>query len=1102
MRPVKLTMQAFGSYGKLTQIDFQEPNQNLFLITGDTGAGKTTIFDAIVFALYGEASSGTNKKDGVVLQSQFVELNVEPFVELVFAEGVGENRQIYTVRRVPRHLKLLTRGAGKNSGTREITGSVSLIMPDGTEYPQKEADSKLNEILGLTKNQFMQVAMIAQGEFMELLRAKSDDKKVIFRKLFNTELYQNIVDELMNRKRSLEKEIAQIKTVCQTETSHVVIPETYEKSQELEGLKKQIKNGEIVVMETFLTELETLCSTLENRVKETQKELKACAKLRDEKRDLYTRARQLVSLFQQLGEAEKALEECQKMAEEMKEQEILCAQIRSAYEVKNEHVRYQDALKTMQDHENALLFQKEQKPSLEDVAKTDSEQEKQAKEQAEQELQSYTIIYERVKAELDLGKKIKAGMLEKQKREDTLEAVGKQVKKAKKTQEDLEIQEKQWKERAEQLSDVTAEIATWKAECERYKTLEAERIQLENQNKNKEKQQQFAEQKKTEYAKISHLYEMKNQEYESLRRTFLDEQAGFLAMELRPGKPCPVCGSLEHPTPCKTSCIHEEITREMLDQLEKEATDLRGKQEHAASDSKVAVKLLESLEAEWEENLQKLWAMVLKEQGNTRQEQESIRQGKENIPEHQACTLKKQDNIQQNQKSISADSLSKKTLEQLSEILSTWYQNLNARGKDLQAEKKELEKLQKALTSLEEKKQNAKTTLETTNETLTEAISSLKSITRLLEELENSRKYPSEEVARQEYTAAREKNKAAQAKAEAAQENANVSVKAFHNCETLILRYESELPQLKKTCEDRQKNYTEIMEKLDMPEAKWKELSGLHTREEADHLQNRIDGWKQKKTAAQAAHDAARKAIGDQSRPEMERLEQEMKEAQLQLDTIQKQLENCKEQYKTDKDALDVLKPKLEDRGKIIEKHTKLETLYKLLSGNMSGNRMDLETFVQRYYLEKILLAANRRFADMSAGQFELRMVDAENAGKGKNRGLDLMVYSNVTGKEREVRTLSGGESFMAALSLALGMADQIQESSAAIHLDVMFVDEGFGSLDEHSREQAVKVLQELAGGSKLIGIISHVTELKQEIEDQLIVSKDEKGSHVKWQIS
>ena len=132
-------------------------------MTGDTGAGKTTIFDALVFALYGEASSSTNKKDGVVLQSQYAELNVEPFVELVFSEGTGENSLLYTVRRVPRHLKLLTRGAGKNTGSREVPGAVSPIMPDGTEYPQKEADSKLGRSSVLPKASLCKVAMIASG---------------------------------------------------------------------------------------------------------------------------------------------------------------------------------------------------------------------------------------------------------------------------------------------------------------------------------------------------------------------------------------------------------------------------------------------------------------------------------------------------------------------------------------------------------------------------------------------------------------------------------------------------------------------------------------------------------------------------------------------------------------------------------------------------------------------------------------------------------------------------------------------------------------------------------------------------------------------------
>ena len=205
---------------------------------------------------------------------------------------------------------------------------------------------------------------------------------------------------------------------------------------------------------------------------------------------------------------------------------------------------------------------------------------------------------------------------------------------------------------------------------------------------------------------------------------------------------------------------------------------------------------------------------------------------------------------------------------------------------------------------------------------------------------------------------------------------------------------------------------------------------------------------------------------------------------------------------KTNVKVYHTLAPKMEEHKTIINQYTKLDTLYKLISGNVTGSRMDLETYVQRYYLEKILYAANHRLYDMSAGQFELQMYELEEAGEGTNKGLDLMVYSTVTRKVREVRTLSGGESFMAALSLALGMADQIQEASAAINLDIMFIDEGFGSLDEHSRNQAIKVLQEMAGSSRLIGIISHVTELKHEIEDQLIVTRDETGSHVTWQIS
>ena len=269
-----------------------------------------------------------------------------------------------------------------------------------------------------------------------------------------------------------------------------------------------------------------------------------------------------------------------------------------------------------------------------------------------------------------------------------------------------------------------------------------------------------------------------------------------------------------------------------------------------------------------------------------------------------------------------------------------------------------------------------------------------------------------------------------------------------------------------------------------------------------DRLQAELENYGKRKASAQGRIEAAKEAVGDRERPKTEELVKALEEAEDALAGSQKVLEQNRTHLRADSEVLKALTAQQEERSSVVTEHTRLESLYSRLSGKVPGARMDIETYVQRYYLERILAAANRRFREMSAGQFELRMYDIDKAGEGRNRGLDLMVYSEVTGKEREVRTLSGGESFMAALSLALGMADQIQASSAAINLDVMFIDEGFGSLDDHARSQAVKVLQRMAGGAKLIGIISHVTELKNEMEDQLLVTKDEHGSRVRWQIS
>lgn len=237
-----------------------------------------------------------------------------------------------------------------------------------------------------------------------------------------------------------------------------------------------------------------------------------------------------------------------------------------------------------------------------------------------------------------------------------------------------------------------------------------------------------------------------------------------------------------------------------------------------------------------------------------------------------------------------------------------------------------------------------------------------------------------------------------------------------------------------------------------------------------------------------------------EEKPDIQKLKVELdrifKEAENQIQ-IHHEMERI---VKQNENVFYQLKENHQKRNEVISLQMRYEKLYRKLSGTMSKDaKMDIETFVQRYYLKQILVKANRRFEKLSAYQFHLVLKDLDDFGKVRNEGLDLMVHSLITNQYRDVSSLSGGESFMAALSLALGMADQIQETQGALHLNMMFIDEGFGSLDQVSLQQAIRILKEMATEEKCIGIISHVSELKGQIEQQLVVSKNEKGSRAKW---
>ena len=1071
MRPLKLKMQAFGSYGRETVIDFTKPEQNLFLITGDTGAGKTTIFDAIVFALYGEASSTSNKKEGVVLQSQYAELNIEPYVEMEFMEG--EER--YTIRRVPRHLKTVTRGAAKGKGTREITGSVTLFMPDGTEYPSKETNAKLQEITGLTKSQFMQVAMIAQGEFMELLRAKSDDKKKIFRKLFNTEMYEQIVNELGNRKRNMEREIAVIRTRCQSETARIKF--SGDKAEEknpgddeislcekrLEELKKRVSDGEIVVMPELTEVLERYLVILDNQLKKAQKLYEDAAEIRDKKRDIYIEAQQLQSLFIQRKQTEEELEEYRKQSFEMENKEKLAGSVSDAWEIKTFYDFWKAGQEDAERVRTAFETQTERLPGLmeEEEGMIQEEQKKQKELETVQE--EYTRTLEKAEKAIQLFGQIKETKKKMDMGKELLEKARIKEEADKKAFEVLENREKALRDRSEQLADAGEKLAVCQSQMKEINGMTADLKALSSIYKEQKTYEKKIEELKEKYKEARASYEKKHGEYEKKRQNFLDAQAGFLASELMEGMPCPVCGSTEHPRPCVMKKEHSEFTREGMDLLEKETEKLRAEQENLSAEVKSNTDLRDVKKQDFDESFNRL--------------KNRMRENIQALPEEFSPG-------------------------QGQELIRQWMKEVQENGIKYQRDWEELQSVQKQMKDLEEEKPAVRKQMEISAEQVREARIAYESAKAEFQSYSFSSDFESEEAAKKtEAEAARKKERFTEDYniARAAREKAGTE---RSNTETLIKKYRAELPAAEAEEEKRKKNYESMAEGKEMAESQWKSLTDIYEKQMTEQLRKEVQVFREGKKAAEGKAQSLTAAIGNRKPPVMADIQKETEDAEHRLKSAESLRDQIRSVYKDNKEADHILSPMLQERQKLVEEHGRIDHLYRLVSGNVSGSRMDLETYVQRYYLEKILYAANRRFRDMSAGQFELRMYNLEKAGEGKNRGLDLMVYSAVTGKEREVRTLSGGESFMAALALALGMADQIQESSVAINLDMMFIDEGFGSLDEHSRNQAVKVLLEMAEGSKLIGIISHVIELKQEIEDQLIVTKDESGSHVKWQIS
>lgn len=1071
MKPILLTMQAFGSYGEKTEIDFQKGG-DFFLISGDTGSGKSTIFDAMMFALYGEVSTvGINKdkKKNEKLDemlSQFVDVQkTKPYASLIFTAYQHGQEETYTVRRTPRYARPAKRGDAKLQDERE---TVELLMPDGSQYPGKlsETNRKIEELVGLTADQFRKVVMIAQGEFMDFLRANSDKKTELLRDLLKTRYYDDLTNKLQKQAGEKKKAAQTQRTKLSLIAANAVtegLPE--EDAQPLEAAKGTVitaKELQPEQVDTLAEVLSGVCARLQIQQGELARQQTAAQNDRDECMKRIEAAQPLMQRFKELEDAEKTLQDCVAQAAEIEKKRGLIGKIRDAWAIEPKYQRMKDARDALTNAQTELAAKQQELPQLKQTA-TDA---KVRHQQTEKTKDAATTQCAEVETKVEKALKTFDALEEAEKALRQVEEADAKAKvnaeSAKKALDDFKNQEDAWRTQEAELQGAEAAYEVCKQQNQQYRNLYQALKDLHGSQKDVQEKARQAAAAKDAYASATQKYQREQKAYDDYRLTFLNAQAGLLARELAPGKPCPVCGALEHPAPCQLTQENQQLNREELERRRKAADDAAKAQEEKAKESESAqVKLTERQKAA-EEAEKKLV--------------ENAKNIRENVPMATAADVEA--------------------------MLQAWLPELQSASKSVQAKVKTLDDVRKNLDGakaerekLEKAAAEAQETAKSTENEKTTAATAL--------DIHKKELFGSAYRTREDAVAQRVQAEAALKQAKAAENQAKDDERQAHDaeaaCETRIRRLNEEMPQKQANAEEFNQQYQQTMAEKSLDEAQWKSLTADYDAEEPDCLQKVVSEFDQRKSKAEGQCATAQNAIAGREKPNMEQLEAASRAAQSVLKEVSDALEAAKHLHSDNAKVLKDLREGRDPLAKACQEANTAQHLSDVMAGSESGNRMNLETFVQRSYMEKILCDANRRFRDMSNGQFELKLINVEDAGEGRNKGLDLEVYSIVTGKTRSVNTLSGGESFMAALSLALGMADQIQAATAAIHLDVMFIDEGFGSLSDNARNEAVNILKEMAGKQRQIGIISHVSELKDEIENQLIVKKDDRGSHISW---
>ena len=1061
MRPIKLIISAFGPYAEtMPPIEFDRFEENgLFLICGDTGAGKTTIFDAICFALFG-ATSGTFR-DTKNLRSEYAKDGTESFVDFYFSHQGSE----YHILRKPSYIRV-----NRNGKTVEVAEEVTLYLPDGSCVERtrnvdgtKDNPGAIVQLLNMDLDRFKQIAMIAQGEFRNLLNAKTEKRTEILRTIFRTGKYKSMEFRLKDRRDACRDEGRRL---CQSIIQHfgdvAADPEDalYEEYEYLQNLTSGAES--IADLERIIEIIEKLIESDVKRLDQIQTELdteeekgRAIAAEHATARD----NNRFVTLLEELKKEEEYLNS--QKAEIEKREDLLKKQKNASRQVYPVYAEWKKGQKDVEDSAKAKAAQEEQLKTARAEAKDTAE----AYTKCESEKETATELQRKIEKIKEDGPRYRQRDELTQKRSAmvSLEAkIDSDLLEAAKAEEILSERIRKLKERIAQLESCPEQLAAKKTEADlAEKQLEKVVDLIEKQIPERGKKQDAVKEKQDRYLAARAEYDAAEEVRKGAEKRLEESRAGILASGLEEGEKCPVCGSIHHPQPAQLAA--DAITEEEYKELQDKTARLLEEKNRTLS----AVETETAILAQYEQLLQKAITECLEETGTCRNDATSsslddltelVRTAKEALEQKSIALIEERDSLEKSCAELSG-----------------------SREKLQKAQEEELESIKKRKEDLIIQKQN--------NETeMAQATAVLQNLGEL--------GYENWEAAQKEQANLAETVKQIRDKIQAASDRKAAA-------EQKVTSLESALAVLKSNLEKLIQNEKRQSRQLDLSLqehgfAGTDEMLSYHISEaEIAASEQIINDYLQKTAANKAQLGRATEDAKGRTLIDVESLRQKMDAQNELIEAVRRRHNQVENRLNINREKHSSILSLRGDYEKAGKDYTISERLYKLVRGDISGNsKITLEQYIQANGFDRIIWAANRRLYPMSDGEFELRRQE-DASGKRSNTFLDLEVLDNHTGHWKPVGDLSGGESFKASLSLALGLSDTVASHSGGIQMDALFVDEGFGSLDKGSIERAMEVLMSLSGTSKLVGIISHREELMETIKQQIRVNKTREGSHI-----